>query len=163
MIAVDGYFEYNGPQRSFMFNLPLRPKTRERGPCVFDCTREWCRKFRIVADAPHSAWPRGDGPSSRWPIRIPKDQLRLRNIGESSVYFVQENSSGAIKIGVAKNVNKRVQNMAVSTPHLLAVLAVIDGDQVVEQTLHHRFARARIRGEWFRPVPELLAYIAETP
>ena len=31
----------------------------------------------------------------------------------------------------------------------------------VESAIHHRFRHARVRGEWFRPVPELLSYIDE--
>ena len=57
----------------------------------------------------------------------------------------------------------RVREMTVATPHSLVVLATINGDHGIETILHKRFAHARIRrrGEWFRPVPELLAYIAE--
>lgn len=43
-------------------------------------------------------------------------------------------------------------------------LLMFDSNNVTYQTereMHQRFANARIRGEWFRPVPELLAYIAE--
>lgn len=93
--------------------------------------------------------------------RVSSDQLRLRRSIKSGVYFVQESGMMAIKIGVAKDVDGRVREMAVGTPHLLVVLAVVNGDRRVEQSLHARFARARIRGEWFRPVPELLAYIEQ--
>ena len=67
--------------------------------------------------------------------------------------------SSTCRIGINGRLSNRSPRGA--SPHLLAVLAVIDGDIVVEQALHRRFANARIRREWFRPVPELLAYIAE--
>ena len=35
------------------------------------------------------------------------------------------------------------------------------GGRGVEGLMHMLFAHARIRGEWFRPVPELLAYAVE--
>jgi hypothetical protein len=92
--------------------------------------------------------------------KVSKEQLHIRST-QSRVYFVQESGMGAIKIGTTKNVNTRVSDMAVGTPHLLAVLALIDGNHEVEHALHQRFAHARIRGEWFRPVPELLEYIAK--
>ena len=38
--------------------------------------------------------------------------------------------------------------------------STIDGGREAEWVLHRRFAHARIRGEWFRPVPELFEYIA---
>jgi hypothetical protein len=35
----------------------------------------------------------------------------------------------------------------------------MDGGMREERVLHERFASARAEGEWFRPVPDLLAYI----
>jgi hypothetical protein len=94
-------------------------------------------------------------------VRVPK-QLHIR-LEISRVYFLQESSIGAIKIGTTKNVNTRVRTAATYTPHTLSVIASISGNHEIKIDLHRRFADARIRrrGEWFRPVPELLAYIAE--
>jgi hypothetical protein len=80
----------------------------------------------------------------------------------TEVYFVHEIGMGAIKIGITgRGVDDRIQRMVTNTPHILTLLAVIEGDRKFETELHFRFASARIRGEWFRPVPELLAYIEE--
>ena len=77
------------------------------------------------------------------------------------VYFIQETETGAIKIGTTKELQKRLQGLRSSNPNELKLIATISGDSRVERALHHRFDRAHIRGEWFRPVPELLAYISE--
>ena len=128
----------------------------------FDCMDVWCRKYWFFPG--FTPPPRiGNiqlGPTVQVPITThPPKQLTLRE-NRCRVYFVQESGVGAIKIGTARNVGARVSNMAVGTPHLLTVLVVISGNREVERSLHSRFRHARIRGEWFRPVPELLAYIA---
>ena len=75
------------------------------------------------------------------------------------VYFIQENGMGAIKIGVSKHAQPRVREMQGSTPHTLALLATVEGGHGVEHALHSLFAHAHIRGEWFRPIEELIEYI----
>jgi hypothetical protein len=44
----------------------------------------------------------------------------------------------------------------------MTVLAIIKNASVsVEQSLHERFAKYRVRREWFTAAPEILAYIEE--
>lgn len=83
-------------------------------------------------------------------------------VTSTSVYFIQAVGGGPIKIGYAANVATRLNALANSSPVVLRVIAVIDGGGRAEEAeLHRRFAAARLHGEWFRPVPELLAYVAE--
>lgn len=79
---------------------------------------------------------------------------------QTKIYFAQESGMGAIKIGVARSVGVRIENLKVGMPHEVTLLATMDGDREAETEMHCKFAHARIRGEWFRPVPELLEYIA---
>ena len=159
--ATDSFSMYDGPQCSFTFRIDTVRAREPEGPSVFPCMRGWCFGHRInpvLSPVLQCGCPF----KSRPPLylsKIPDDQLRLL-LTDRWVYFVQESGIGAIKIGTAKGVSARVRDMAVSTPHLLSVLAVIEGNRNAEQALHHRFRHARIRGEWFRPVPELLEYIA---
>lgn len=81
--------------------------------------------------------------------------------GTMKVYFVRESGMGAIKIGVSKQLNKRMSELSRILPYKIDLLATIAGGREVEWTLHNRFDHARIQREWFRPVPELLAYIEE--
>lgn len=46
-------------------------------------------------------------------------------------------------------------------PGTLVVLLQMEGSEKDETALHQRFVSARERGEWFRPVPELLLVITE--
>lgn len=77
------------------------------------------------------------------------------------VYFLRESGIGAIKIGTSKNVALRVRSIASGMPHGLTLLATMPGWHRVETLVHQLFEHARIRGEWFRPIPELLEYIDE--
>lgn len=77
------------------------------------------------------------------------------------VYFLQERGAGAIKIGTSANVEKRIRSLGRIMPHELVLLVTMPGGHRIEALAHGLFKRARIRGEWFLPVPELLEYIAE--
>jgi len=76
-----------------------------------------------------------------------------------SVYFACDRMSGDIKIGTSKNVRMRVSRVSSEVKHPIDLLATMDGNREIESIMHARFAHARTHGEWFRPVPELLAYI----
>jgi hypothetical protein len=42
----------------------------------------------------------------------------------------------------------------------LSVLALLEGSRQLERELHRRFAVYRLRGEWFRDVPEIRDFFA---
>lgn len=92
------------------------------------------------------------------PPSVPFEQLKLRTC-DARVYFARDRDSGEIKIGTSRSVRKRLVGVAYEKKHPVDPLATMSGDDDVEKIMHRRFASARIRGEWFRPVPELLAYI----
>lgn len=79
----------------------------------------------------------------------------------SSVYFIRAGVDGDIKIGVSTNVSTRLRMLQNAAPDELHLLGVFPGSYEDESALHMRFAQHRRRGEWFKPVPELLAFIAE--
>lgn len=93
------------------------------------------------------------------------------------IYFLQEHKKdGLIKIGYVKtNVEKRVSILQTGNPTRLVTLKIIEGTARDEGRLHRRFRRARelivgrgsdritFRGEWFRPVPELLEFVNNLP
>lgn len=77
-----------------------------------------------------------------------------------SVYFIQAGEGGPVKIGYAKDFTIRISKIQADNHEPLVALACIGGDQEVERKLHKQFWRHRIRGEWFRPADEVLAFIA---
>ena len=85
-----------------------------------------------------------------------------------AVYFIQEaGGSNLIKIGHTTGdnpieaVRRRLNCLQTGNPHPLKVLAILGTPrpQRTETMLHERFKSQRRRGEWFQPMPDLLAYI----
>lgn len=81
---------------------------------------------------------------------------------ENCVYFIS-NGKGAIKIGSAMNLRKRLNGLQTSNPDKLEVLAAIPALGQEEFDLHQKFAHLRLNGEWFRAEPELLTFIDALP
>ena len=84
------------------------------------------------------------------------------------VYFIFNIDSKAIKIGMAKNVEKRLQSIQTSSPIALELLHTIQLDSVedaqkLEYVLHQRFSHLRMNGEWFEANEELRTYIKHAP
>lgn len=79
----------------------------------------------------------------------------------SGVYFVQEGLRGPIKIGRAVDISKRMGLLQCGNSQELVFLGHILSDfdsELMEQKLHSHFRDYRIRGEWFEPCAELLAF-----
>jgi len=76
------------------------------------------------------------------------------------IYFVQEQKKSKrapVKIGVAKDIDKRVAELQIGNPRDLDVVLRMGpfSEKVayrLERDLHIRFSQKRIRGEWFSGV-----------
>ena len=82
------------------------------------------------------------------------------------VYFVLNRDSKAIKIGIAKNIRRRLASLQTSSPAELELIGSIKttGTQAarkLESKLHHQFDLWQIRGEWFEADRELTNYITQ--
>jgi hypothetical protein len=76
------------------------------------------------------------------------------------IYFIRAGEAGAIKIGYTKSdANRRLYELQTSHPEPLRILGIMGGDCEAERSLHRRFAKDHLRGEWFNPSPELLNFI----
>ena len=75
------------------------------------------------------------------------------------IYFIQSGEKGPIKIGFARDPEKRLRHLQGANPCELALLKAVHGDVGGEKRLHAQFAHLRIRGEWFEPGDDLLDYI----
>jgi hypothetical protein len=78
------------------------------------------------------------------------------------VYFIQGQTTGLIKIGVADSVEARLSMLQPASPDLLTVIGTVRCNRygALERELHVMFAAHRRHGEWFSPHPEILSYIA---
>lgn len=67
-----------------------------------------------------------------------------------SVYFIQcACGCRRVKIGVAKDVNRRLADLRAFSAHPLELLGTIEGDYVVERWLHACFSESFVHSEWF--------------
>lgn len=77
-----------------------------------------------------------------------------------AVYFIKMGRYGPIKIGKSTDVARRLQELGSKTDQSLTVLGVMEGYTEEEEALHQKFAKFRLKGELFKPVPEILLFIS---
>ncbi len=77
------------------------------------------------------------------------------------IYFIEAIGVGNIKIGFTDHDDAvvRMAQLQTGSPVPLRLLGTIPGSLEDEKDLHRSFASARVTGEWFRPVPELVALV----
>ncbi len=75
------------------------------------------------------------------------------------IYFIQDSEQCHIKIGRGERPKNRRDSLQTGNPSDLVLLLEMPEDRWTEAELHQKFSHARVRGEWFRPVPELLRFI----
>lgn len=76
------------------------------------------------------------------------------------IYFVQA-GGGPIKIGTSRNPLRRLVKMQADNHEPLTLLAVLHGDEAREREIQKQFWSTQVRGEWFSPGTELLAFIRD--
>lgn len=80
------------------------------------------------------------------------------------IYFVEQTSDGLVKIGLAKDPERRVQAIRSSNPNGLRLLAVCRGTVRSERLLHRYFKDYLAHGrEWFTPNQLLTDLISKLP
>lgn len=76
------------------------------------------------------------------------------------IYFIQGSDGGPIKIGRSLNIRNRLCELQVGYPFgELRCVGASRGLIRDEKRLHAKFSHLRIRGEWFHPSEELLAFV----
>jgi hypothetical protein len=96
------------------------------------------------------------------PPGVAPDHLPRPILGVKAwIYFVRAGAAGPVKIGFSlKPVAARIKTLQIAHHEELRVIGRMRGTFEDEQSLHRRFAHLHIRGEWFRPENDLLAYVA---
>lgn len=78
----------------------------------------------------------------------------------TSLYFIRVAPDGPIKIGLARNVQRRLEQLQIGNHAELFIFAeyVIPEHLALEleSLIHGRLRRARIHGEWFDPTPTVI-------
>lgn len=93
-------------------------------------------------------------------IRWSGDRIRRspRGYSEGTIYFAR--CGDCIKIGYSGSSKLRLRDLQVGNPEPLELIGWMRGPQAVERSLHCKFDRLRVRGEWFQAKPLLLRFIA---
>lgn len=80
------------------------------------------------------------------------------------VYFILNQDSRAIKIGRARDIDRRIKSLQTASPAQLKLIKTIQvhGSKEVhakERELHKKFKHLHINGEWFRADSDLLKFL----
>lgn len=75
------------------------------------------------------------------------------------LYAFQAGPGGPIKIGISRNPKQRLATLQRATAETLIPRAAWRGFPFEEKQIHAEYADARLRGEWFEPVPDLLKLV----
>jgi len=78
------------------------------------------------------------------------------------VYFITGDSNHPIKIGRTNSLPYyRIRQIQNNSPVKITCLGILNGPIDLEVTLHNKFYKSRLWGEWFERSDDLLKYIAE--
>lgn len=80
-----------------------------------------------------------------------------------TVYIFQMGTGGPVKIGHATDIHKRYDQVQIGCVEPLIIRAAVKGGRELEKLLHKEFSTYRLRGEWFQPVDDLFARLADLP
>ncbi|MGA2177319.1 MAG: GIY-YIG nuclease family protein [Verrucomicrobiota bacterium] len=87
-------------------------------------------------------------------------QADICNVPEqSAVYFIENNNTERIKIGVSTDPEKRRSELQTGSADPLRLIGSIPGGLHLESKLHSDFAHLRLQGEWFHATQELRGFI----
>lgn len=79
-------------------------------------------------------------------------------LASTQIYFIG-GDMGLIKIGLARDPERRLRTLQCGSPIPLRILASGPGSARDERMYHARFASHRLHGEWFTRHPDILAEI----
>lgn len=80
-----------------------------------------------------------------------------------SLYLIQSDVTGAVKIGRSKDPIERLATLQTGAAYRLVMLASFEGQGCLEKSLHRDLSQYRLSGEWFKHqcLPELPAWMYE--
>lgn len=80
-----------------------------------------------------------------------------------TVYFIGSEKEAFVKIGVASDVRKRLQDIRTAAPFPVRILGMVERRDAAktERELHQLFAAYHTHGEWFRLTPAILEWLAD--
>jgi len=83
----------------------------------------------------------------------------VSGVATGYIYFVR--CQHYVKIGYAKDVEKRLAGLQTGNPYKLEVVATVPGTPSLERAFHKALRRKYVRGEWFELDSEVQQLIAQ--
>ena len=80
---------------------------------------------------------------------------------DNELYFILDTQSNSIKIGVSKDVKRRLSQLQTSNASPLLLVGRMQNRIGLEKNLHEKFKKYRLKGEWFSTNASLIEYISE--
>lgn len=99
--------------------------------------------------------------TASWSAREAIKSLEARSRRDGFVYFVQGVRGGPIKIGFAADPATRLAELQVGSNVRLRILCAVPAALNDERTMHARFKKDRLHGEWFSASGRLKRFIAD--
>lgn len=119
------------------------------------CTKHLVKAYRIYRTSHLWAYDHAaDHAMSQALERTDRPKLKRIRKTDGVVYFIR--FSGLVKIGWTGDLKQRMGNVPNEE-----ILGTVAGTMEDEKRCHAAFAHLRVKGEWFRPEPELLRFIAD--
>ena len=91
---------------------------------------------------------------------LPQEGVYVKMENGPFAYLMLNRRNGYVKIGVSNNPAYREKTLQSEEPEVI-LLAIAYGGYALEAHLHEKYARQRLRGEWFNLRPEDMRYIVE--
>ena len=100
-------------------------------------------------------------------VKVHNPSICLENgaaaAGGEQIYFILDESNKAVKIGITKNIYKRISDIQANSAVKLVCVKIIErSSKNDEAELHLKFKDYHIQGEWFRIEGELEKYLSES-
>lgn len=125
-------------------------------------TRNNSVEFLISVMADYTLWARcqrdyEDGKEIKLPLA---DQIRMGRVisNDTNIYFIDDCERGLIKIGMSKNVTRRLRSLRKEFGGHLRLITSFAGPGDLETYLHRNLVDWRVTGEWFEPSDQLLSF-----
>jgi predicted component of type VI protein secretion system len=159
-MGVEGQYVYPDPPLGWMWQFG----SEMQGPHA--CSRRCWDTLGLTKDGKLRIWDSHEARAEKHaasgasaPLPDPQPVRSKMRAASSWIYFAQASEGGPVKIGTSRNPAARIRELSVASATGLRLLTQEEGGRRDELELHRRFADARMHGEWFQPVPELLEYI----
>ena len=77
----------------------------------------------------------------------------------TTIYFIEAEGTGFVKIGKSDNVKSRIEKLQAGCPFSLRCIFAFEGLPSEEEKLHNKFKKDHYRGEWFYLSKDILDFI----